>query len=94
MRKIPVLLYTYGTVLLSITHTGLRRSLYRLSVFCKEEVLKINYLKIKVIFGDSWHLSRWSIVEFPVDQSKAFKYLGITFSNILSWKAHTDIIIL
>lgn len=33
----------------------------------------------------------WSIENFPVDQCRHFKYLGITFSDTLSWKGHLEI---
>lgn len=48
-QKISVLPYTDDMVLISLTRTGLKRLLYHLGEYCKEEKLTVNYTKTKAV---------------------------------------------
>ena len=87
--KVSILLYADDMVLTSLTRVGLKRLLDKLGLCCKEDGLNINYEKTKVmVFRKRPKKPSWNILGTPIEQCSTNKYLGITFSETLSWKAH------
>ena len=87
--KISILLYADDMVLISLTRIGLKRLLDNLGLYCKDQGLSINYHKTKVmVFRRRPKTFTWSILGTRIEQCSSYKYLGITFSETLTWKAH------
>ncbi|XP_061466040.1 EF-hand calcium-binding domain-containing protein 4A isoform X4 [Rhineura floridana] len=75
--------------LLSLVPVGLKKLMRRLHELCVIEGLKINYKKTKVlVFGRRYVNHRWSMDNHQLEQTRVFKYLGVIFSDTLSWKTH------
>ena len=92
LTKVSILLYADDMILISRTRIGLKRLLNNLGIYCKGEGLIINYSKTKVmVFRRKPKKFTWSILDKPIEQCSTYKYLGILFSETLSWKAHLAI---
>uniref|UniRef100_A0A803TJP4 ribonuclease H n=1 Tax=Anolis carolinensis TaxID=28377 RepID=A0A803TJP4_ANOCA len=90
-RNIFVLMYADDVVLLSLSRLGLKNLLKAFSKYCQEEYLSINYSKTKVmVFGRHCPRYKWTLDQHDIEQTHLFKYLGIVFSESLSWKHHRD----
>ena len=90
-RHISLLLYADDAVLISQTPIGLKRALYALAQYCKEEMLQINYSKTKVlVFAQRPRIYKWLIDEHEIEQIKAYKYLGVVFQYKGNHKAHVN----
>lgn len=56
---------------------------------CQLNSLSISYSKSKaVVFSKSWHPQKWSLSNLTTEQTKYFKFLGITLNHKLSWVMH------
>ena len=79
------LMYADDLILLSTTEEGLQRSLDSLGDFCKTWKLQVNSKKTKCMTFSNGHLRKEAIFNFdntPIENTKTFKYLGITISSI------------
>lgn len=71
LKKMSTVLYADDMVLLSLTQIGLKRLLFKLSDFCKEKSLSINYAKTKMmVFEERPSKFQQSIDSAPIDQYK------------------------
>ena len=92
--KIPCLLYADDTALISDSHQNLQIALHNLSSYCKINKLSINISKSKILIFHKGRLpNSVSNFSFHINSSeleivKEFKYLGIIFTNQLSFTTH------
>ena len=79
------LMYADDLILLSPSEEGLQQSINSLGVFCQTWKLNINYKKTKCMTFSNGHLRKlptFHINNTPLDNTKIFKYLGITINSI------------
>ena len=79
------LMYADDLILLSPSEQGLQQSINSLGAFCQTWKLNINYKKTKCMTFSNGHLrklSNFHINNIPLENTKIFKYLGITISSI------------
>jgi hypothetical protein len=85
LNKTPLscLLYADDIILLSSSAEGLQASLEKLSKYCSQWNLKINYDKTKcLIFNTNGRLlnSKFTINNKVLENVRHYRYLGVTFS--------------
>ena len=89
-----LLLFADDIVLLSSTIGGLQKQINELEKYCKETKLDVNMKKTKVItFKKGGKLSRhekWFYRGNLIDSTSSYKYLGIYFTNHLTWSTHAE----
>lgn len=94
-RHVSILLYADDAAILSRTPIGLRRALWKLTTYCEENQLTINYKKTKVMaFARRPKLRTWMINQHRIEQVSYFKYLGVVVHSNGSRRAHGEYVAL
>ncbi|XP_067654422.1 uncharacterized protein [Haliotis asinina] len=88
-----LLLFADDIVLISSTINGLQKQINELETYCQNYCLSVNMNKTKIIaFKKGGKLSKkeiWYYKGNVVERTTSYKYLGVYFTNILSWSTHT-----
>ena len=89
-----LLLFADDIVLLSSTVTGLQKQIHELEIFCERSMLTVNLDKTKVVvFKKGGKLSskeKWFYNGHLLEITSSYKYLGVYFTNQLSWSLHAN----
>ena len=87
--RVDCLLYADDVVLMSSSHEGMQKKLDMLANFCSDWGIEVNIAKTKImIFNKSGRFIKENFLfrGMPLDCSKAYKYLGVTFTPSGSFK--------
>lgn len=81
--KLPILLYADDTVILSDSAHEFQISLNGFYEYCNNWHLNINFNKTKIIIFGARELGNYNfkLGEHPIEISKSYHYLGLTFSS-------------
>ena len=92
--QIFLLLFADDIILFSSTIKGLQREIDELENYCEHWKLTVNQAKTKIIVlkngGKLANNEKWFFKGNRLETTTSYKYLGVYFTNHLSWSVPTS----